>query len=60
MVEFVLNEVSEAIGSQAEDLQIYTSGATNIFKYPELSDTENASKPDQYPGAEGAFKGTGL
>ena len=44
VVEFVLNEVSEAIGSQAEDLQIYTSGATNIFKYPELSDTENASK----------------
>ena len=30
VVEFVLNEVSEAIGSQAEDLQIYTSGATNI------------------------------
>ena len=25
-------------------MEIYTSGATNIFKYPELSDTENASK----------------
>lgn len=44
VVEFVLNEVSEAIGSQAEDLQIYTSGATNIFKYPELSDTQRASQ----------------
>lgn len=44
VVEFVLNEVSEAIGSQDEDLQIYTSGATNIFKYPELSDTKKASQ----------------
>lgn len=44
VVEFVLNEVSEAIGSQDEDLQIYTSGATNIFKYPELSDTQRASQ----------------
>lgn len=44
VVDFVLNEVSEAIGSQDEDLQIYTSGATNIFKYPELSDTKKASQ----------------
>jgi len=44
VVDFVLNEVSEAIGSQDEDLQIYTSGATNIFKYPELSDTKKASE----------------
>ena len=28
---------------QDEDLQIYTSGATNIFKYPELADQQNAS-----------------
>ena len=40
VVDLVLNEVSEVIRSQDEDLQIYTSGATNIFKYPELSDTE--------------------
>ena len=26
-----------------EDREIYTSGATNIFKYPELSDSERAS-----------------
>lgn len=44
VVDFVLNEVSEAIGSQDEELQIYTSGATNIFKYPELSDTQRASE----------------
>ena len=36
VVDLVLNEVSEVIRSQDEDLQIYTSGATNIFKYPEL------------------------
>lgn len=44
VVELVLNEVSEAIQAQDADLQIYTSGATNIFKYPELSDTERASQ----------------
>ena len=44
VVELVLNEVSEAIQTQDADLQIYTSGATNIFKYPELSDTQKASQ----------------
>ena len=29
--------------SENEDLQIYTSGATNILKYPELSDSESAA-----------------
>ncbi len=27
-----------------EDMQIYTSGATNIFKYPELSDKQSAQE----------------
>lgn len=44
VVDLVLNEVSVAIEAQDEDLQIYTSGATNIFKYPELSDTQRASE----------------
>lgn len=44
VVDRVLEEVAEAIRADQEDLQIYTSGATNIFKYPELSDGENASK----------------
>lgn len=44
VVDLVLNEVSEAIEAQEEDLQIYTSGATNIFKYPELSDGQKASE----------------
>ena len=38
VVELVLNEVAEAIKAGGEDLQIYTSGATNIFRYPELSE----------------------
>lgn len=37
----VLDAVAEAIVGD-EDLEIYTSGATNIFKYPELSDSTKA------------------
>lgn len=44
VVELVLDEIAEAIKADDEDLQIYTSGATNIFKYPELSDGEKASE----------------
>ena len=44
VVELVLNEVAEAIKASGEDLQIYTSGATNIFRYPELSEGDKASK----------------
>ena len=44
VVDRVLNEVAEAIRADDDDLQIYTSGATNIFKYPELSDGEMASR----------------
>lgn len=44
VVELVLNEVAEAIRAGAEDLQIYTSGATNIFRYPELSEGDKASQ----------------
>ena len=34
--------VAETI-KEDEDLEIYTSGANNIFKYPELSDNQKAS-----------------
>ncbi len=44
VVDLVLNEVAEAIRAGEEDLQIYTSGATNIFKYPELSEGDKASR----------------
>ena len=39
----VLNTVAETI-EQDGDLEIYTSGTTNIFKYPELSDSKKASE----------------
>lgn len=42
VVNSVLDAVAEAIQADDEDLEIYTSGATNIFKYPELSDSERA------------------
>ncbi len=29
--------------AESEDLKIYTSGATNILKYPELSDSNNVT-----------------
>ncbi|WP_373262548.1 heat-inducible transcriptional repressor HrcA [Hungatella hathewayi] len=44
VVDLVLGEIAEAIRADDDDLQIYTSGATNIFKYPELSDGEMASR----------------
>ena len=44
VVDLVLNEVAEAIRAGSEDLQIYTSGATNIFKYPELTEDGKASE----------------
>ena len=44
VVDMVLNEVADAIRAKEEDLRIYTEGATNIFKYPELSDSRQASE----------------
>ena len=38
IVGVVLDAVAESISQ--EELEIYTSGATNIFKYPELSESE--------------------
>ena len=39
----VLDAVAEVI-REDEDLQIYTSGTNNIFKYPELADNAKASE----------------
>ena len=44
VVDLVLNEVAAVIKADEDELQIYTSGATNIFKYPELSDSGKASR----------------
>lgn len=39
----VIDAVAEAIRAE-EDLEIYTSGTTNIFRYPELADQQKASE----------------
>lgn len=43
LIASVVDAVADAIKAD-EDLEIYTSGANNIFKYPELSDNERASE----------------
>ncbi|MCD7736197.1 MAG: heat-inducible transcriptional repressor HrcA [Lachnospiraceae bacterium] len=43
VVNRVLDAVAEAIQAD-NDVEIYTSGATNIFRYPELSTSEKASE----------------
>ena len=43
LVNEVLKTITEAIATEAQ-MKIYTSGATTIFKYPELSDKERASQ----------------
>ena len=43
IVSRVLEEVAKAIRPE-HNVEVYTSGATNIFKYPELSDNETASE----------------
>ena len=43
VVGHVLDAVAEIIHVE-EDMKIYTSGATNIFKYPELSDKQSAQE----------------
>ena len=43
----VISDVLDAVANTIQldnDLEIYTSGATNIFKYPELSDSVKASE----------------
>ncbi len=43
VVTQIINAIASAIGA-ADGIEIYTSGATNIFKYPELSDNNKASE----------------
>ena len=43
----VMSSVMDAVANVIQlddDMEIYTSGATNIFKYPELADTSKASE----------------
>lgn len=39
----ILDSIAEAMGEE-DDSQIYTSGATNILKYPELSDKQRMTE----------------
>lgn len=43
LVELILDEIAKIIDEE-DQLQIYTSGTTNILKYPELSDKDKASE----------------
>lgn len=43
IISHVIDMVAEAIRGD-EDLEIYTSGANNILRYPELSDKQRASE----------------
>ena len=44
VVGSVIDAVAATIHIDEEDMQVFTSGATNFFKYPELSDKEKASE----------------
>ena len=44
VVGSVIDAVAQAIAPDEEEMEIYTSGATNIFKYPELADKAKASE----------------
>ncbi len=45
IVNEVLDTIVEVIRAETdENMQIYTSGANNIFRYPELADQERASR----------------
>ena len=43
----VISDVLDAVANTIQvdnDMEIYTSGATNVFKYPELSDSQSAKE----------------
>lgn len=44
VVSIVLDAVAEAISPDEEEVPVYTSGANNIFRYPELADSSKASE----------------
>lgn len=43
LVTEILNTIVKAIGAE-DGMEIFTSGTTNIFKYPEISDRSSASE----------------
>ena len=62
IVADVIDAIAESIHAE-EDLEVYTSGANNIFRYPELADQQKASSiintfEELFPGS--AFILTGV
>ena len=43
-IKAIVSSIVDVLDIKFGDSQIYTSGATNIFKYPELTESDNASK----------------
>lgn len=43
VITLILDAIAEAVAEE-DDFEIYTSGTTNILKYPELGDREKAAK----------------
>lgn len=44
IVKAVIDAVADALNADGADMQIFTSGATNFFKYPELTTSSTASE----------------
>lgn len=44
VISSVIDAIAQAIAVDDQEMEIYTSGTTNIFKYPELADTSKASE----------------
>lgn len=44
IISDVIDAVADAIKGEDDELEIYTSGAKNIFRYPELADNQKASE----------------
>lgn len=44
VISSVVDAVADAIHVDREEMPVYTSGANNIFRYPELSDSAKASE----------------
>ncbi len=43
LISLILDAIAEAVAEE-DDFEIYTSGTTNILRYPELGDRERAAK----------------
>ena len=44
LMDRILTEIAEAFRNEEENLEVYTSGATNIFRYPELKESDSVER----------------